>query len=149
MRQLFFISTSKPKVLRKSAPMMGWDTDAIMNGHRNTLRRFRSKVRSFSPKVEIVVPFAANSLSLEAVQFLSWIVLGGMTEISAPVSIKNRNPVDLSAKNILLDWPYTLVASSDGLSSFPDCNCKVFAMSGRASKFMMKPTNSSTGVESS
>ncbi|GBN25436.1 hypothetical protein AVEN_23227-1 [Araneus ventricosus] len=49
-----------------------------------------------------------------------------MTEISAPVSIKNRNPVDLSAKNILLDWPYTLVASSDGLSSFPDCNCKVF-----------------------
>ena len=91
-----FTSTSKSKCPRKSAPMIGLPTSAITNSYVNFRANPRSTVKRFVPKVAIVVLFAANSVRLLACNRSR--IVGGITDISAPVSIKYRLYELLSTK---------------------------------------------------
>lgn len=64
------------------------DTSAIKNFHKYSRRRLRLSLIKVSPYTEIGEPFAANNLS--SVGFArSELADRGITDTSAPVSIKN------------------------------------------------------------
>lgn len=92
---LRLISTSRSKCFKKSAPIICESTSAIVNGHVNDWLRPMSRVRFFVPYVPIELPFAAKSF-LAGIGFILSLADGGMTEISAPVSIRNLLLVLLS-----------------------------------------------------
>ncbi|GBN44335.1 hypothetical protein AVEN_40044-1 [Araneus ventricosus] len=77
---------------------MGTETDAIKNGQRNTLRKFKSRAKSFLPYTLIGEVLAAESCWMLFPRFLS-AVDAGRTLTSDPVSIRNEVFVDLSLIN--------------------------------------------------
>ena len=111
--------TSSPYSRRKSAPMIGVWMSAMTKIQRNTRRSPRSSVRDRVPYVRIEEPLTARSP--ESCLCFRSAAVGGMTLTSAPVSIRNRRPEFLSARNNrrLGRWPATLVAESEWPNRFP------------------------------
>ena len=80
-------STKSLKYLKKSAPMIGLETSAMVTVHVNALANPRTTCTDRSPKVRIDHPFAACScIPTEGLRRSS--TLGGKTLISAPVSMR-------------------------------------------------------------
>lgn len=65
IKRLFLRSTNKPNLDRKSAPMIGRFTSANIKEKIKSLRRPKSILSNFDPKVLIVVPLAAVSSKSE------------------------------------------------------------------------------------
>lgn len=78
-------STSKSKLLKKSLPIIVCATSAIVNGQANSRPNPRLTFSTLVPYVRIGVPFAANKNLPVGVAPAP---LGGMTQQSAPVSIR-------------------------------------------------------------
>lgn len=112
------MSTNKRWCLRKSAPMIGLLTAAITNFQRYGLRSLRSSSSVFSPYVEIVVLLAAYRQKLVGVAFIPAFL--GMTEMFAPVSIRNDRREFLSVINRRCESVLAPVAASANAGfSFP------------------------------
>lgn len=90
---LCLTSTSNPNFNKKSAPIVGRETFATINVQVNLRRRPRSRARVILPYVSMRELFAAKSLKEDGVVLA---FEGGMTETSAPVSIKKDRFVFLS-----------------------------------------------------
>ena len=116
MRRLFLRSTKILFLVKKSAPIMGRLTSATVKGHLKFRRNPKETPIIFSPYVSIGEEFAANNLKSDGLSFLEG---GGMTEISAPVSMRNFNPEALS--KMIRRWVEkglpTFTALNDGLVS--------------------------------
>ena len=80
-------STNSPKYLKKSAPVIGLVTSAIVNFHVNDLANPRSNCTDLSPNVRIDDPLAACSC-IPPEAFRRSPGQGGKTLISAPVSMR-------------------------------------------------------------
>uniref|UniRef100_A0A8D8G7M1 (northern house mosquito) hypothetical protein n=1 Tax=Culex pipiens TaxID=7175 RepID=A0A8D8G7M1_CULPI len=114
---LFFKSTSKPKLARKSAPIMAWLTSATRKFQVNRLRSPRSVARYRLAKVLIGVPFAACSRNGVGVDIFSFRVAGTI-DTSDPVSTRNRSPLVLSERRRRrLENAAPTSADAGGLSS--------------------------------
>lgn len=117
MSFLFFISTNKLKLFKKSAPKMGLGTSATMNFQMKFFLKFNDRLIVFVPKVEIVELLAAYNLKLLTCVSLE---LLGRIETSEPVSTKNVNPELLSFTNNLFEHFTSPTEHDDGLPSFPN-----------------------------
>lgn len=87
IKRLFLTSTSNSFCFRKSAPIMNLSTSAIVKRQVNGRRSPIFKDSNLVPNVLISVPLAANSLQFDVLNRSRSV--GGITEISAPVSIRN------------------------------------------------------------
>lgn len=98
--------------------MIGDCTSAMTKIQRIGRRRPRFSEIALLPYVLICEPLAANSLKRhEALPFSR--ELGGMTEMSAPVSMRKSLPDDLSVMNKrLILGPVSNVATFDWSASF-------------------------------
>ncbi|GFQ78008.1 hypothetical protein TNCT_57111 [Trichonephila clavata] len=83
----FLLPTKMLKWARKSMSIIVLVTSATTRGQLNALLSTKSNLSNFCPKVLILVPLAAKSSSLTTDRFSYGV--GGTTEISASVSIKN------------------------------------------------------------
>lgn len=79
-------STSKPKFVRKSAPIIGRETLATIKFQSNLRRRPMSNDKRIFPNVSIRELFAAKSFILDGLIFIFFDM--GTTDISAPVSTR-------------------------------------------------------------
>ena len=80
--------------MKKSDPKIGLETDANTNLWRTT-KPLRFKVRTLEPYVVIDEPLAATKVECGLVEEIT-VGGAGITETSAPVSIKNARPEMLS-----------------------------------------------------
>lgn len=95
-------STIKSKCDRKSNPIIGQLTSATMKSHVRSRRKPKSMGILSSPYTPIFVPFAAYNGMIVSSCLFSFFGCGGITDLSAPVSIKNSWDVDLSKTTNLL-----------------------------------------------
>lgn len=109
---------SKPNFEIRSAPMMGCGTSAIVNIHLIGLRKPKSSVISLSPKVSITDSFAGKSLNFAGESALLAKNFERM-EMSAPESIRRRNPLSLTMRRFCTgSSPLTVSARGKNIS-FP------------------------------
>lgn len=99
-------STSKPNLIRKSAPMIGRVTSAIVKTCGKDRFNPRSTFNNFSPNVAIYVPLAAVRRGCGSGRFFLN-RFRGRTERSAPVSMRKLSLLQLSyikrrLENVLL-----------------------------------------------
>lgn len=114
----FLLSMRRLKCDKKSIPIIGLLTSAIMNGQLNDLLRPKSSLSNFCPYVLILLPLAAYNSSLQI--FFCSKVDGGTTDTSAPVSIKNCVAVSVSLMYKRLSSSLWLLAVAENRgSSFP------------------------------
>lgn len=117
IRDFLEISTSKPKCPRKSAPIIGLATSAMINFQLNSRCKFKFRVNRRRPYVLMEEELIAESFSQEGES----LVLGGLgtTETSAPVSMRNFNLVVGSKieRRLMLLAPW-LAVKSEGVISF-------------------------------
>jgi hypothetical protein len=95
---LFLTSIKRSYFLSRSEPIIGDCTSAMTKIQRIGRRRPRFKVIDLLPYVLICELLAANSLKKHGLFPFSREV-GGMTEMSAPVSMRKSLPDDLSVTN--------------------------------------------------
>ncbi|GIY36256.1 hypothetical protein CEXT_357161 [Caerostris extrusa] len=93
----FLMSTRSPKRRKKSAPIIGCDTAAMMKGQLNSLLSRRSNFNRRLPYVGIAVPFAVNNCICAVCPLVLWAECG-TTDISAQMSMRYREDDVLSVK---------------------------------------------------